>query len=220
MFFGPQHTSEMRTPRFIQLRSIDEVDQWETRLVPHSTIVEVGGPGPRSRLAIRRVSGDRSRRDYAMPTDLTLQVHASRLMKYCRDTPVDVAILVLACPERGGQHPRDWWACGHLATHQLSQGRHCLVRQPRDSEMFSGNPWPQLLSDDRVKLILYAASCVSCETPAGGHAPPLTQEHAMIFDSCVELVWPFPNIKCTGRHQRSECGFSPRSTGLGTGLRI
>ena len=44
---------------------------------------------------------------------------------------------------------------GQLAAHQLSKGSHVLAHQLRTSELFREEPWPPILTDDRVTLAIY-----------------------------------------------------------------
>ena len=61
--------------------------------------------------------------------------------------------------------------------------------------MFKNNPWPQILSDDRVKVVLYD-DCMRELRDAGGLARTTpTREQALHVASCWELALPCPQLQ-------------------------
>jgi hypothetical protein len=92
--------------------------------------------------------------------------------------------------------------CGEVALIQLDKGNSCLVEQPEPTRLYEVAPWPKILKNPRVSKAIYDRCMCGLKTAATSkHASQFIKKPTSITASDPELLKPFLNLRCKGRHQ-------------------
>ena len=93
--------------------------------------------------------------------------------------------------------------CGQIALSQFSGGRHWMNEQPRNSDMYTYDPWPKVCKDTRT----VTGEFDQCQFGAMNRHKEHIRKRTTIKASCYDLVyyvdgkfcghWP---TKCDGQH--------------------
>ena len=223
MLYDCNWTRDMSTLQSVYLTSMTDFENvYKTQNKTLIKIAEVcGGEARTSRLATRHHLSIGPNFDIIVGVDLTTRENQHRVLKYFHEEDVLVAVMAPVCTPYGPMSHLNWAInpaameeqlrtarpiarlCGHIATCQLQKGRRFIQEQPHPSSLYQEPPWPSVLKDDRVVQMVYDRCMCGLRETGRSNGFAIKKPSSMTA-SCLELVWPFRNCRCNGRHTHAK----------------
>jgi hypothetical protein len=181
-----------------------------------------GGVAHTARILIKHAVPGGPNFDLVCGCDLTKHDEQQAFWRYQQQSRVLVVIMSPICSPFGGWshmnrnlYPTSWKKnldyalvlavfCGKAALSQYQLQRHWMNEQPRNSDMYSYDPWPAVCNDPRT----VTGEFDQCQFGARNLHKQQIRKRTTIKASCYDLVyyvdgkfcghWP---TKCNGQHQ-------------------
>ena len=89
--------------------------------------------------------------------------------------------------------------CGDIALLQVRRGRHFICENPFPTGLWYELPWPTVAQQPGVRAVVIDQCRVGQKAPDGKYIKKPTT----LIASAPELLQPFQNLRCLGRHQHA-----------------
>ena len=179
-------------------------------------LVEIcGGMARTSTLAVRRRLRTGTNFDLVTNWDLNDTRQQNEVKKYFRKFKPLVAIMGPTCKPFGKLANYNYWHnyeawlksyqeaaphgrfCGELALLQDDGNRYFICEQPKDSWLFTEQPWPIVMNRNNTTQVIFDQCRVGLRTKEG----LLAMKPTVLVSNSEILLEPFRNLRCTGNHE-------------------